>query len=63
MSITHILKDGTEIKDIQGHIVRASDAEPLYRMIHSINSQGRAGSGSIQDQQKQRLHGNVKPAF
>lgn len=42
MSVIHILKDGSEVKDITGHIVKTVDAEPLYRLVHSINSNGSA---------------------
>lgn len=31
--VIHILKDGSKPKDITGHIVRLSDAEPLYRYM------------------------------
>lgn len=33
MAIIHILKDGTRVDDITGHVVRFEDAEPLYRMM------------------------------
>lgn len=37
MSVFHVLKDGSTPKEITGHIVKVSDADPLYRYIHSIN--------------------------
>lgn len=37
MAVHHILKDGSRVPDIRGHVVRIADAEPLYRFIHSIN--------------------------
>lgn len=37
MAVIHILKDGTRLDDITGHVVRMEDAEELYRLIDSIN--------------------------
>lgn len=37
MAVIHILKDGSRIHDIRGHVIRLEDADPLYRFIHSIN--------------------------
>lgn len=31
--IIHVLKDGTVLDSIEGHIVRIEDAEPMYRMF------------------------------
>lgn len=38
MGVFHILKDGTQVDSIRGHVVKVADAEPLYQMIHSINN-------------------------
>ena len=38
MGVIHILKDGTQVDSIRGHVVKMADAEPLYHMIHSINN-------------------------
>ena len=38
MAVIHILKDGTRVDSIRGHVVKLADAEPLYHMIHSINN-------------------------
>lgn len=35
--VYHVLKDGTQISDITGHVVKVSDAEPLYRYLQTIN--------------------------
>ena len=43
MGVIHILKDGSIVKDITGHIVRVEDAGPLYQLIDSIN-RNRKGS-------------------
>ena len=37
MKVVHILKDGSIVGDITGHIVRVEDAGPLYSLISSIN--------------------------
>lgn len=37
MEIIHILKDGSRVTDIRGHIVKQEDASPLYQIIHKIN--------------------------
>ena len=31
--VKHILKDGTELKDIAGHIVKKTDAPILYEIV------------------------------
>ena len=38
MSVIHILKDGSQVKDITGHVVKMSDAKELYTLLESINS-------------------------
>lgn len=40
MGVIHILKDGSIVKDITGHVVRVEDAGPLYQLIDSINRKG-----------------------
>lgn len=40
MSVIHILKDGTILEDITGHVVRIEDAGPLYDLIDKINREG-----------------------
>lgn len=37
MGVVHILKDGSIVGDITGHVVRVEDAGPLYQLIDSIN--------------------------
>ena len=37
MAIIHILKDGSRVDSIKGHVVKIADAEPLYQLLHSIN--------------------------
>lgn len=38
--VIHILKDGSVVEDITGHVVRIEDARPLYDLIDSINRKG-----------------------
>ena len=40
MAVIHILKDGSIVKDITGHVVRMEDAGPLYELIDKINREG-----------------------
>ena len=35
--ITHILRDGTRLKDISGHIIRHDQADAVYMLINQIN--------------------------
>lgn len=37
MTIKHILKDGTVLDDIQGHVVKMSDAKSIYNLMDCIN--------------------------
>lgn len=35
--VTHVLKDGTRLDDITGHVVRVQDAEVVYNLMIEIN--------------------------
>lgn len=35
--VKHVLKDGTNVNDITGHIVKMKDARSVYNLIESIN--------------------------
>ena len=37
--VRHILKDGRELKDIRGHIVKAEDAKTAYKVIDELNEE------------------------
>lgn len=37
MAVYHVLKDGSQVATLKGHVVKMADADPLYRFIHSIN--------------------------
>lgn len=34
----HILRDGTVLDSVEGHVVKFEDAEPLYHLIQNINN-------------------------
>ena len=34
--ITHVLRDGTVLDSIEGHVVRFEDAEPVYRLMYEM---------------------------
>lgn len=38
MSVIHILKDGSTVKDISGRVVGFKDAGAIYHLLHKINS-------------------------
>ena len=40
MSVVHILKNGSIVKDITGHVVKIEDAKTLYQLIDGINRNG-----------------------
>ena len=37
ITVKHVLKDGTTITDLTGHIVRKSDAAGVYKIADKIN--------------------------
>lgn len=37
MTIRHILKDGTVLENVSGHIVKMKDAKALYDLMDRIN--------------------------
>ena len=40
MAVIHILKDGSIVEDITGHVVKIEDAKTLYQLIDGINRNG-----------------------
>lgn len=38
--IKHILRDGTVLKDITGHVVKVEDAKAVYVLMDKINDKG-----------------------
>lgn len=49
MSVIHILKDGSRVDDIKGHVIRLEDAELLYRFIHNVNQKKTVGKLETHD--------------
>lgn len=45
--ITHIMKDGTVLEDITGHVVKVEDAEPVYRLLDKINREANANHETV----------------
>lgn len=37
MAVINILKDGTIVKDLTGHIVKMDDVPAVYQLIDTIN--------------------------
>lgn len=37
MAVTHVLRDGTVLKEITGHIVKMEEAKAIYNLIESLN--------------------------
>ena len=56
MGVIHILKDGTRVDSIRDHVVKMADAEPLYRMIHSINNGTARLNGAADKPKHERRH-------
>ena len=40
MSVVHILKNGSILNDITGHIVKIEDAKSVYQLLDGINRKG-----------------------
>ena len=38
--IRHILKDGSEVKDVSGYVIRMDEFRTLYRLIDVLNEKG-----------------------
>lgn len=39
--VTHILKNGTKVDDITGHVVKVKDAPMTYEIIEKLNRERR----------------------
>ena len=51
MRVIHVLKDGSEVEDITGHVVKVEDAGALYGLIRDINRKS-------EQSQNRKLSGN-----
>lgn len=45
--VIHVLKDGTVLDDIEGHIVKIEDAEPLYNLLDQITETRRVDTKEV----------------
>ena len=52
MSVIHILKNGSTVKDITGHVIKMEDAKTLYQLIDGIN---RSGFKTIHSEKSQEV--------
>lgn len=41
--VIHILRDGSQVKDISGHVVKADDVPNVYNLILNINQRATRG--------------------
>lgn len=44
VNIKHVLKDGTEVSDISGHVIKAKDYPVLYEVVNRIQKEGDANA-------------------
>ncbi len=42
VTINHILKDGTQVDSIEGHLIKADEFKVLYEVINRISKAGDA---------------------
>lgn len=40
VNVKHILKDGTEVQDIENRVIKIDDFKPLYEAIKRIQKKG-----------------------
>lgn len=52
MMVRHILKDGTEVKDIKGKVIKASEFRTLYEVINRIQKGQKDAEGSVETGQR-----------
>lgn len=41
MAVIHVLKDGTVLKDITGHVVKEKDAPSVYALMEKMKGKGK----------------------
>lgn len=54
--IQHVLKDGTQVNDITGHLIKAADYPVLYEAINRIQKEGKQKKNETNN--SQRHYGN-----
>jgi hypothetical protein len=47
MAVTHVLKDGTVLNDITGHVVKMTDVPSVYALVDQINRKRGGKNGGI----------------
>ena len=40
ITIKHVLKDGTKVDSVEGHVIKASEFKVLYEVINRIQKEG-----------------------
>lgn len=44
VNIKHVLKDGTQVSDISGRVIKAKDYPVLYEVVNRIQKEGDANA-------------------
>ena len=57
LKIVNVLKDGREIEDITGHVVKMDEADVLYKIIGGMNKK-RNNGGTYEDSRECDREGN-----
>ena len=52
ITVKHVLKDGTTVTDITGHIVRMSDVQAVYTLVERMNNERIVKNGNIRTDRK-----------
>lgn len=52
MRIIHILKDGSQVEDITGRVVKMDDADTLYSLIREINRKSKKKNRTVSANKK-----------
>lgn len=48
MAITHVMKDGTVLDDITGHVVKMEDVPQFYLVLGRIKQQGECYENNLE---------------
>ena len=49
MMIKHFLKDGTEVKDVKGHVVKIDQAKSIYALLDQINNKQKERKNAVRN--------------
>lgn len=47
ITVHHVLKDGSKVKDVTGHVIKADEHSVLYEVINRINKKEEDNETSI----------------